>query len=200
MTRASKARHKAHKIHQKAFKKTVKTTHKTLQLKKSALRQRQKRALKYDRPLSLRKGPHLIDPGKPFMHERKEGDYESQAIYYFDLFNDNIEIYPTPVNSPPTSKFEIGYVPLDLISALNQPIPSSWPLFAQKFFRYQLAKDICHVYKLNWLYEQALMEARQIMIDNSDNELAIAKTPQWKEDSGIPPISLLYFQSGGPFG
>ena len=122
------------------------------------------------------------------------------SVYYFDRFNDNIEVYPSPNNSPPNSKFEIGYVPLDLISVLNQPIPTSWPLFAQKFFRYQLAKEICHVYKHNWLFEQDLKEARQIMIENSDNEMAIAKTPEWKETSDTPPISLLFFQSGGPFG
>ena len=79
-----KAQRKSRRIVGKAFKKTVKTTTKVLKLKKRALRQREKRALKADRPISLRKGPHLIDSGTPFLLQREEGDYESTAVYYFD--------------------------------------------------------------------------------------------------------------------
>ena len=88
MTRASaahaKARRKAKRIHQKAFRKTARTTTRTLQLKKRELRLRKERALKYDRPISPRKGPYLISPDQPFMIQREAKDYESQAIYYFD--------------------------------------------------------------------------------------------------------------------
>ena len=80
----SKAQRKSRRIVGKAFKKTVKTTTKTLQLKKKQLRQREKRALKADRPISLRAGPHLIDPSKPFLLAREAKDFESTAIYYFD--------------------------------------------------------------------------------------------------------------------
>ena len=79
-----KAQRKARRIVGKAFKKTVKTTTQTLKLKKKALRQREKRALKAAQPISLRKGPHLIDPTTPFLLQREEKDYESTAIYYFD--------------------------------------------------------------------------------------------------------------------
>ena len=87
MTRMSaaniKAKRKAHKIQQKAFRKTARTTTQVLRGRKSALAARERRALKYERPISLRKGPHLISPKSPFMYQREEGDYESQAIYYF---------------------------------------------------------------------------------------------------------------------
>ena len=80
----AKAQRKSRRIVGKAFKKTVKTTTKVLKLKKRALSQREKRALKADRPISIRKGPHLIDAGTPFLLEREKGDYESTAVYYFD--------------------------------------------------------------------------------------------------------------------
>ena len=79
----SKARRKAHKIQQKAFRKTSKSTTRVLRGKKSALKAREKRALKYDRPISSRKGPYLIDPERPFLYQREAKDYESTAIYYF---------------------------------------------------------------------------------------------------------------------
>ena len=85
MSRANSiARRKARKIQQRAFSKTVKTTQRTLQLKKSALKHREKRALKYNRPISTRKGPFLLDPEKPFLLQREAKDYESTAVYYFD--------------------------------------------------------------------------------------------------------------------
>jgi len=120
------------------------------------------------------------------------------SVYYFDRFNDAIDIYPVPTVNSNVNEFEVGYVPLDLITHLNQPIPSSWPLFAVKFFRYQLAKDICRLYKLNWLYEQDLQDAKQIMRDNGDNEMSIAKTPRWKRSQSVPPISWLWYLTGGP--
>jgi len=81
---SSKARRKAHKIQGKAFKKTVKETTQVLKLKKGALKAREKRALKYDRPISLRKGPYLIGEEDTFAVQREAKDYESTAIYYFD--------------------------------------------------------------------------------------------------------------------
>ena len=81
---SSKAKRKAFKIHQKAFRKTVRSTTRAYRGHKRELRARKKRALKYDRPISLRKGPHLIDPEQPFMVQREAKDYESTAVYYFD--------------------------------------------------------------------------------------------------------------------
>ena len=85
ITRATiKAQRKASRRIHKAAKKTIKTTVKTLKGGKRALRQREKRALKADRPISIRKGPYLLEPGKTFLYQREEGDYESTAVYYFD--------------------------------------------------------------------------------------------------------------------
>ena len=87
MTRLSaaniKAKRKAHKIQQKAFRRTARTTTRTLKGKRGALKAREKRALKYARPISSRKGPYLIDSEKPFLYQREAKDYESTAIYYF---------------------------------------------------------------------------------------------------------------------
>jgi len=84
----SKARRKANRIQQKAFRKTARTTTKVYKGSRKELRARKRRALKYDKPLSSRKGPYLINPKSPFAYKREEGDYESQAIYYFDYDHD----------------------------------------------------------------------------------------------------------------
>lgn len=80
----SKAKRKSKRIHQKAFRKTARTTTRVLRGKRSALKAREIRALKVDRPISSRKGPFLIDQERPFLLQREAKDYESTAIYYFD--------------------------------------------------------------------------------------------------------------------
>lgn len=114
--------------------------------------------------------------------------------YWFDEAADAIRVYPLPQTS--NNKFIIGFTPLEMVENLDQVIPSSITNFMQLFLKYEVAKNLCNIYNVEWsvLKEKTRLDYWQKLLILSQNKITQPMKPRLK--ARRYPVPWLAYLSG----
>lgn len=112
--------------------------------------------------------------------------------FWFNEANNRLQVYPLPESA--SRRFQIGFTPLNMVSSLQQKLPSSLPLFAQLFLQYELAAVLCTIYNIPWspLKETFRKQYYAKLIMNSQQKPTQPIKSRWgARQYGVPYLAYI---------
>ena len=132
-------------------------------------------------------------------YDAVEGLVSIPSAYWYDVANKEIKVYPEPLAAD--RKFIIGYLPLITLNNLDQQLPDTLPTFMQRFFKYEVAYELCNEYGIAWTAQKE--RQRQNLLtkveENQDNYIGQRIKPCLKA-SRLPVPWLAYISGNFPTG
>ena len=99
--------------------------------------------------------------------------------FYFDQANNLIKVYPLPESA--SRRFQIGFTPLVQVSSVQQTLPTSLTLFAQRFLQYELAMTLCSIFNIPWstTKDNIRKESYAKLLMNSEQQITQPIKGRW---------------------